>query len=316
MIDTVKFQTNFSINHKKVPGWKSKAYREQGKITGRRFTHTRTGLTVTWYAGNTYVETSLPKLLFGSNGRLITSQRQIEKALALADTIASEITSAPLRPFKRFTRVDLAWQIMGRIDDFILALFQFKYPHIQKPTRIYMSETILWHSRDMSLKVYDKLRELKGWRKRNGDILRIEIKLKGKRLKTDFNVLSLKRLDFDQCYRVLRAAVLKLCPIPLPKIPNKLSIYQLAAKHGWKIDGTPALPFLTRELNRDYRKRINSQVAGAVLSKCGIDLRKQFPPNGPHRVFRRNEISYSMPPSRLADFVLAFNKIRSATSSN
>ena len=290
MIDTVKYSIGECVFKTLPEGWwaqtiagrKNEPNRANVKKSSscKTYKHKKTGLSITKKDQGTYVEVSLPRLLFGTNSRLITSQSQITDALQMADALVSTIAT-PRIPQRQFLRVDLAWQILGNIDKFIFALFGYSYAGIQKPGTIYQHETIQWSSDSMSVKVYDKMREMKKWRAQNGYVLRLELTLRKAKLRKLFGVEQLEELNFSQCYQIFRNHFLMLFPRALPKIRKKTDIYALAIKYKWEIDGLPAIAWMLQQLRPDHRRKKIKELSEYSLIFENTDLKRQFPEKGP-----------------------------------
>ena len=295
MVDTVKYQLETRIHPlPKCKGWKAFSYSKTDGVSGYGCIHIQTGLKIQDVFQKTYVEASLPRLLFQTNKHLLTSQEHINKAFERADALVSELNPFSESPFARasFSRIDLAWQIKGKAKDVIYSLMNFEYPGIRKAPVIYVGETISWISKKkISLSIYDKEREQNKRRKTPGDILRIELRLQGKKIGEHFNVKPLKELIFSDCYRVFREAVLKLNPKPLPRLTSMNHIFKYAIDNNWKINGIPAVHVILKDLVTEQRIRKN--VTRLQLKKIRLDLEKEFPPGKPRTVKRGNGYDYS-----------------------
>jgi len=97
------------------------------------------------YSGNHpwKVQVPLPRLLFGTNTKLIRSQKQIDEALTqLRNELngLGKLQSSQLR----FIRVDLPWQFRGEIQDFIFGHLTLTHPISRKLPSIIHFETIHW----------------------------------------------------------------------------------------------------------------------------------------------------------------------------
>jgi hypothetical protein len=307
MIDTVKYRFHATITRTPPPAW-----HVNSSAFWFNLCHSQHGIRISQQSrsNDSFVEVSLPRLLFGSNARLITRQHQIDAALKLADQLTAQV-AAPRHAAKEFTRVDFAWQVLGNIEDYIFALYGFPYPQIRKGPTIYHRETIEWRSKDLSIVIYDKKRERNKSRGKNGRIVRIEVQLKGKKLQQAFAQPFLTRLDFARCYRVFRKFVLQLEPIAVPCVSKRSDVYQQAIAANWKLkNGLPYFEVMVREHKTSYQTKLRRKLSGDRLRAKQIDLRKQFPPKKPNRVFRRDGFDFGIPPSRFLKFLEAYNKIQ------
>lgn len=170
MVDTVCFSRTYSINPNYVTapaspsGWSHSRKGGQApngfQYQRHTFVHESSGLRLMLQGSPKVgkrqkftVEVSLSRLLFGDNARLITSQPQLDRALRQAHALVSQVAGQPKIKFAgqtapysgiSFKRVDLCWQIKGRMHDFILAHRDMKHPEIHSLPEIYGQETIRW----------------------------------------------------------------------------------------------------------------------------------------------------------------------------
>jgi hypothetical protein len=159
-----------------------------------------------------------------------------------------------------------------------------------------MGESILWRGSASSLTIYDKEREINKRKVKNGEILRIELRLKGAEgIKASFGKPSLRNLDYFKCYEVFREAVLKLTPPSIPKLRGIADIYRIAVKERWTISGLPILTWLDGKFVGQHRNRI-ARYNSSLLLKQKIDLEEQFPLSKPHPVrTTKSGFDYSKP---------------------
>ncbi len=156
------------------------------------------------------VEASLPKLLWGHNGRLITSQAQLKRGLTkLWETVNALALVPPLSEWK-LQRADLVWHFDGlgaeRIVD---ALSAFRFPSVSSPPMHQAGRSVTWRgarSRFM-LVCYCKSRKAHV----AGDVLRIEVRLVGREL---VRLHGADWWDFGGLWRAYRRIVMHLPPLP------------------------------------------------------------------------------------------------------
>jgi hypothetical protein len=168
------------------------------------------------------VEVSLPRLLFGYNYSLITSQEQIRTALSVMEGLLRQWALTPNETGDgynyQFTRIDLVLQFA--IPDvpasaFTQAMANMNHPSCRKKQKEWSqngrSNAAYHEGGKMQIKTYDKLlRETNG--ERFGPVARVEIKLEGDPLKAalgpDVGVYPLE-LNFEECYQSYRAILLR-----------------------------------------------------------------------------------------------------------
>lgn len=157
-----------------------------------------------------WVEASLPKLLWGHNGRVIASRDELDQGLMKLWEGTNTIATAP--PLSEWTlkRADLVWQFEGLSAERIVdALSAFRLPSVASPPMHQAGRGITWRgagSRFM-LVCYCKSRKMRV----EGDVLRIEVRLVGREL------VRLRGADwrnFGELWRAYRNIVLCLPDVP------------------------------------------------------------------------------------------------------
>lgn len=198
-----------------------------------RFLHKETGLRLqgvgTANCGRIEtLEVSLPKLLFGQNGRLITDQRQLDESICILRKLLGDVLGAEFTKMTEahLTRVDLVWQYRRDPAKMIEDLSKVRHPQVRKANRVYQGESVNFPGRERFLRIYDKEKEQKG---RRGEVTRIELQLRGKALKDDLarkDRVTIKDLKFDTCYKAYRDFLMRF--EPLKKIDLQKTIELLA----------------------------------------------------------------------------------------
>ena len=311
VIDTVKFLRRYELKLPIAPQWQGDWKLRTARITnlGKSFTlhkflHRPTDLRAEFSGRNVYVEVSLPRLLFPHNGKLITSQEQIDAAMRKAGALVAQIaTRQTSTPATKFVHVDLAWQIKGQIQDFIAAHQHNTHPEIHASPRIWYGESIAWEGKEMRITFYDKFAELRKKQRtrslisrKSRDIVRIEVQLDGSKLKSLLgNKRDVTRLDAADCYKVLRQRICALSPATLFRVTNILQIYKHAIIGRWTIGTQPAIDVFLASYSNASRAKIQKKLLTTRLSSYKIDWNGELPPQMPSGLMVKNGCSYSMP---------------------
>ncbi len=128
-----------------------------------------------------WAEVSLPKLLFGHNGRLLETQAQLDAALARLHDDLNGFAEVPEIAAWQVWRVDIAWNFDLIAAPIVLAHAALRVPGIHRGADLFDGgQGVSWHdakSRFM-VKLYDKALEMHV----PGSILRAEISLRGRQL--------------------------------------------------------------------------------------------------------------------------------------
>jgi len=302
MIDTVGFVRRATFKQI-AKGWKqtsSKFRFPNGFLkTTRKLSHQQTGLKIIFdpSRNEALVEVSLPRMIFPSNARLIRSQRKLDLAMERVDLLVQEVATPLVNiPSKRFVRVDLVWQVLGKIDDFI-----FAHRHLPHPAKsrgrnlpvIYGQETILWPGNEISLSIYDKEKEMK-IAKGSGKIVRIELRLLGKKVSELLGRRkTVTKLKLDRAYETFRDVLLKFHPKAVPKLSNTVDIYKAAVRESWKINGFPAFDLLISSLSDKRRREAIKRVQNVQLREKQINWKHLLPRKFPTLFYlRKNQLTY------------------------
>ena len=314
MVDTVRFTQRYELKKCLPIGWKRRwkefsynAYPSRGQQSNTRgFNHLETGLSVRLLKDKpASIEFSLARVLFGTNARLITSSDELEEALLKAAEILNDIAK-PVSNEKNFSRLDLVWQFKGKIHDYIIAHQSLKHPKIDRAAWIWQGETILWVGKEMSICIYGK--SVLVSKKHDGEFVRAEIRLSGKKLKEKLGDGSaLKSLSFDRCYKFYREQMIMFSPLPLPETSAKITkdeILRLALENKWMLNKQPAFDFLTKDYSDKRRKEKNLLTSKTRLKSYQINWRENLPPQKPSRVIRGSVGDFSIRP-----FYFTFKRI-------
>ena len=121
-----------------------------------------------WRVNFERCEVSLPRVLFGHNGKLLSSQSDIGRALHKVYALL-DLFTGPALSQREFTRVDLVWQFKGNPSDFALAHCDCLHPMIRRPAIDYRNNGLRWEGSHLNILMYDKLLQQK---KMAGDVVR------------------------------------------------------------------------------------------------------------------------------------------------
>lgn len=273
MIDTVRYEREYNCLH---------LHHKYGMLTideasGLRCSFQGTKITA--------VEVSLPRLLFGTNGKLIDSQKQIDDALKKADDLIAHIAT-PARPIRNFTRVDLVWHFRSIPPlRFFLAHQHCNFPEIKRKVtefKINVSRNrfrttgIEWQGDKLRVKMYDKTQ----FKDENGNtfkfpsyIVRVEITLRGQKLRDKLSHgAGVTNLNLESCYRCYRAMLLKFHPEAVADLSSKEEILFLALRKG-----IPVFDLLSGTMSDKTLSRLRKKMSKRLLESYQIDWNKLLP---------------------------------------
>ena len=131
---------------------------------------------------------------------------------------------------------------------------------------------------EMRIAIYDKSLEQF---KRNGDVVRVEVQLKGRMLKELLGGGDrVIKLDFDTCYRAYRGILLGFVPSPITKVSGIAEFLAIGEREGWSSNGIPAFELYTRGMCRRQVDRIRRGMAACRPELFKIDWSQLLPADG------------------------------------
>lgn len=240
----------------------------------------------------TKLEVELPCMLYGHNGRLISSQHEIARALSRLNSLlrflspsyygddAASITNGHI------CRLDLVWQFDVPLQLIRGSLQHARHPKILSPSDLYGNGSIVFKGRSLRINAYDKLRRKSGAHLMPSsavDATRIEFQTKGKKYIADlFGVHpqdGLNTLQFADAYRVYSGLLLAFTQVADPKTASSSDIGSFLAMEAKRDDGIVNRYIQHRSLHKASSSRLRRQVTNAKLNVFKlVDL---VPPQGP-----------------------------------
>lgn len=284
MVDTVSLFAPHEVVRRPPLNWGLKRiWRRQthGEIETDVYEHLESGLRVSGSDGEvTKMEVSLPRLLHGTNAKLIKSERELDDALSQALALVRQFAVPTTMEKFWFGRADLVWQFRGNPSDFIKAHWHLRHKRVRRETGHYDGQSLYWPGCGFRVRMYDKGLEQTG---KPSDVVRVEVQLRGKRLRQLFGVqeAGLTALDFAQCYSVYRRILLEFDPKPLTEIHGLTELLAIGEKAGWSYQGISAFDLWARRKNPRHAKAVKRKVAKVVLHDSTIKWHDLLPEDGP-----------------------------------
>jgi hypothetical protein len=243
------------------------------------------------------VEVSLPRISKPRRGNsdLITSDKEIQRAFRKIPGLVREVFDVPANSAFEIRRVDIAWQLKGRIQNFILGHWNLRHPEINKTARIYVDESIYWLGDEMLIRIYDKV--LKDT-KRPGNIVRVEVELKKRKLHAEFSPkATLQNLTCSNCLKVLRRKLRQFQPRAVVQIKSRGDFLYHAIVEKWKIKDRDASDFILNSYgHKKSRTRALKSVQRHKLKACKIDWQRLVPKTMPDLFLVHSGHTYFSPP--------------------
>lgn len=240
----------------------------------------------------TKLEVELPCILYGHNGRLISSQPEIVRALSRLNSLLRFLSPAYYGDDAAsiingyICRLDLVWQFDVPLPMIRGSLQHAKHPKIQSPPDLYGNGSIVFKGRSLRINGYDKLRRKRGAHLMPSsavDASRIEFQTKGKKYIAElFGVHpqdGLNTLQFADAYQVYSGLLLEFTQVADPKTSSSSDIGSFLAMEAKRDDGIVNRYIQHRSLHKASSSRLRRQVTNAKLNAFKlVDL---VPPQGP-----------------------------------
>lgn len=236
------------------------------------------------------MQVSLPRLYFGDNTELIKNQEELDISLSKMRLLQRDVLQFDVIP--RWTRLDLVWNFLGLINEFIVTLQNSKHPKVRSAVRVYQNESIQWGGRNTTIQVYDKLKE-KGSKlyKANGKtIIRAEIRQKvnpQSTAKKDDPFLSLCEgclggylPSFAKGYLWYREMMILLSPKSIPHLASRSPLDFLAYLQANSLTDTQGVNLVDLYMankSRSQKYRIMKELKARILRHKFISFRQLLP---------------------------------------
>lgn len=234
--------------------------------------------------GPKLVQASLPRMIYPSNGHLLTRDEDIRQAVAVLLSHVSMI-SADVR-LGRLRRVDLCWQFELDCSAYLRAAAGLSWGLVRQTPMVYPGESITWGRRSpTSLCLYDKGLESE---KIPGGPLRVEVRFKNKAECTARKLYDCGDLTIGACYPAYRAEVLKVPPVRLvdrhtlrgaPSLAGFLAVLEQA---GSRLGDEDAADWYLSRVAARTRRRLRAEMAAqGGLGWVDVDWAARLPESGP-----------------------------------
>lgn len=286
MLDTVRYtQKGYLKENPKAiaAGWRFSDYvHPKLRVPISFAVHDPSDLKIDSFPNGLTFQVSLPRILFGSNRRLIKSDAEIARAYKKADalTALAAITTSP----RTYKRIDLAWQFEDDIAKYVRTFRLLRHPRVLKKKLRWYRTSLLWPGTSIAVKIYGKCEEQCAKAKlssrenkilQKGKVVRFEVELKNK--KDILHVLSGKSLpDFENCRKMFCIQFFKFFRLGMKRklTPMQKMIFALATSKKWR-DLIPAKVALD-SLGPKARRKAQDVIAPYMLRRHGIDLYTMF----------------------------------------
>lgn len=236
MIDTIRVRTASPWKGEGCPaGWRRHAKTELELGPAHRpervwYVHEDTGLRAIGNpSGVVNLEASLPRVVFGSNGRILKAEREVQQAFVGMFELAGEVAELGECPSSKVTRLDAAWnvEVEGGVRTFIVGLEAQRHKDVRKATNVYQGESIHFPGKDQRIRIYDKGLECTG---QPSNVVRLEVQYRHKHLDV-FNEGDPATWGWT-AYQKMRTTLMDFDPREVAKPKTQLEFLQYLSVNG------------------------------------------------------------------------------------
>lgn len=250
---------------------------EENRFSNRFFNNELTGLRIGGsLEAPLWCEVSLPRLLYGSNGRLLRPSDVPAAMDVLTGVLASVIDHVN---YDRLTRCDIALHFPVRACESIAALRATRHPAVRSMPREFFETGLEWIGSQIVIRFYDKGVEQNGV---TCDVMRLEFQLRGKALAKLAPLFMNGAFDVDEVHRVFYNLVSKFRPRPLAKPATMTEFLALLNSENLSfMDGRRCLEvYLSMKSSARYRDQLRREVQRSRPPQFILDLQDYVPASG------------------------------------
>lgn len=296
MFDTVRGRIGSvwkqGLEENKPEGWDIRTGLIQDKDgqlhTTRTAVHVESGMYIKGDEEFTHViQVSLPRMMYGRNTELIKSQEELNVAWDKFRLLQRQVLQVDQIP--RWTRLDIVWNFLGNINDYITAFQNSKHPKVRSAVRVYKGQSIQWGGKVLTIQIYDKLQEKNLNIRNDKTLVRAELRqrVKSSSLEKDdpFNRLCEPCLGgylptFKKAYAYYRDILVQLSPKQIPELSSKGLLDFLAyleANNMTNSEGVSLVEIYMNGKSRAQKYKIMRELKGRVLRHKFISFRELLP---------------------------------------
>lgn len=300
MLDTIRAKIAVPVNRVMDPTqWEQTTHFRTGLAVDRQgemeecgfvdlyAQHRPTGLRLFGKGQYTVLEASLPRVLFGSNGKLLKSQGEVDAALCEAFQLVDQAAVGDRSGWdlREIARADLAWQFPGDPATWFLAHRNAKHPTIRRRVQrceffgLDFSTGLTWRGRNHMVRLYDK--QLEQSNEPGGQVVRSELEMRGSFLESRLSRDPAKVFDFNRCYSVFRDFFRQFDPCPVAEVHNLPALLALADRHQLRVHGVSLFELWSLHKSRWSRRRMRKQMESIELREFGVDWHSLLPSGAP-----------------------------------
>ena len=243
------------------------------------------------------IQASLPRVLFGDNTNLIKTEDDLNQSLDALRLLMLQVLEYDNIP--RWTRLDLVWNFLGDIDEYIATFQNTKHPSVRSAVRVYKGQSITWGGKYTTIQIYDKCAE-KGFGQhsvnRKTTIVRAELRKTIRTSKQDLGTnkdLTMQLCkptsggylpDFKKLYNYYRQQMVLLSPKQIPEFSTRSPLDFVAYIQANMLtdhNDTPLLDLYLTGKSKASKYRIMRDLKSRVLRHKFISFHSMLPEEQP-----------------------------------
>lgn len=276
MIDTVRFKLNpVRFRGLELPGWemyKRIAPGEDGSpVESSWYQHKETALRIGGPSDqSSWMEVSLPRLFYGSNGYLLRPADMNSAAVAAFD-LASDVLVDYVAP-EGLSRYDLVHHFTGEARDYVCSLRGLKHKRVRRVAVEWFESGLEWPGTNVYIRLYDKRAEME---RKPGDIQRLEFQLRKKALNA---VWSLdKGFDATKCFNQFKDLSAQFSTRSVPRIGSMNELLCWLRSEKVTVNGIDPVERFMATRSRAQRYRIEKDLNSVRLEFFDARFTSQLP---------------------------------------
>lgn len=276
MIDTIRLKLE-SVPFKglELPGWEKHEKISPGfcgePVESSWYIHKETGLRVGGSSlTSSWMEVSLPRLFYGSNGYLLRAEH-MNPALFSAFDLASEVLVDYIKP-EKLTRYDLCHHFVGEAKDYVCSLRGLKHKRVRRVAVEWFESGLEWPGTNVFIRLYDKNEEMNN---SPGEIQRLEFQLRKTALR---NIWSLEKgLSPEKCFKQYRDLAGEFASRSVPRIGSVNDFLCWLRTEKVRVNGIDPVERFLASKSRASRYRIEKDLNSVRLDFFDAKFTSQLP---------------------------------------
>jgi hypothetical protein len=245
---------------------------EQVESGGVLCEHEETGLRVGGPLLPSWAECSLPKLLFGHNGKLLREEH-CEAAMTRLRGLVGEVVKGA--EFGEASRLDLTGQFAGELRDWNAGLRRVTHKQVRRTGLEFFDSGLVWPGKYLHARLYDKGLEQSGT---PGHVVRLEFQTRAGLIPG--GVVTAGKIDYGAAYQAYRRFCKGFSPRSVPRIKKLVDLLVWCEQSGFSRDGMTPTELLLASMSVRHQRRVRASIAETQLQHFNIDWDRLVPPVG------------------------------------